>query len=220
MYATISADIVSSTSLSKNDIIRIKQYVEKELDMLEKKFPSFWGRLIKGDYIECVIPNVCDVLRISLIIKCAIKSFKTSNIKINKEQKAFRTYGIRMAIGIGEMRIVDKKNGIMDGEAIYSSGRTLEKIGPLNKGTIAVEYIKNENLSFTLHTIALLTDALLNNATMRQCEVLYYKLLNYKETDIAKILKISQSGVNEHASAAKWYCIEEALKYFNSIEFK
>lgn len=33
-----------------------------------------------------------------------------------------------MAMGIGDMRIVNKEQGIMDGDAIYSSGRTLNEI--------------------------------------------------------------------------------------------
>ena len=74
MYATISADIVSSTSLSDVETIELKQYIEGQLKMLETLYPNFWGRLIKGDYIECVIPNVSDAFRIALIIKNSIKA--------------------------------------------------------------------------------------------------------------------------------------------------
>ena len=78
----------------------------------------------------------------------------------------------------------------------------------------------NENLSENLRVIAVLTDAILNDATPKQSQVIYYKLLGYKESEIAEKMKIYQSGVNNHSSSAKWYCIEEALNYFEQIKFE
>ncbi len=73
----------------------------------------------------------------------------------------------------------------MDGEAIYLSGRSLAKIGSLNKGALTIE-TANENLSQNLRVIAVLTDAILNDATPKQSQVIYYKLLGYKESKIAE----------------------------------
>jgi hypothetical protein len=215
MYATISADIVSSTSLSLESTIELKQKIGQLLKLLENKYTNFWGRQIKGDYIECFIPNVADSFRIALIIKSYIKSLSLPEVKLNKD---FQTYGIRISIGIGAMRLIDRNEDILDGEAIYLSGRAIENM-TLNKGTISIS-VNNFLLSSELNLIALLTDALVNNATKKQCEVLFYKLLAMKEEDIAKKLGISQPTVNSHSSSAKWYCIEEALKYFEQIKFE
>ncbi len=182
MFATISADIVSSTSLSVAETIDLKQKIEKLFGTLENRYPDFWGRQIKGDYMECVVRDVSNVFRTALIIKSYIKSFAVTG---SKETKDFQTYGVRMAVGIGDMRIMDTEQGILDGEAIYLSGRALEKMGPLNKGALTIQIAK-EQLSESLHTIAILTDAILNNMTFRQSEVVYYKLLGLKETEIAK----------------------------------
>lgn len=216
MYATISADIVSSTSLSEVETIELKQYIEEQLKMLETLYPGSWGRLIKGDYIECVVPNASNAFRIALIIKNSIKAFE---VEKRLGSKLFYTYGARISIGIGGMRIVDREQGIMDGEAIYLSGRSLAKMGSLSKGALTIETI-NENLSQNLRVIAVLTDAILNDATPKQSQVIYYKLLGYKESEIAEKMKIYQSGVNNHSSSAKWYCIEEALNYFEQIKFE
>ena len=59
MFATISADIVSSTSLSVDETIRLKQRIEALFALLKTKYPDFYGRQIKGDYIECVMQNIC-----------------------------------------------------------------------------------------------------------------------------------------------------------------
>ncbi len=216
MFATISADIVASTSLSVNETIGLKQRIESLFDLLKENYPDFEGRQIKGDYIECVMQNVANAFRIAFIIKSCIKSFP---IVKNEKTRNFQTYGIRMAIGIGDMRIVDSEQGIWDGEAIYLSGRALEGMGPLNKGTMSVRTNKKA-LSAPLQTIALLTDAILNDMTMRQSEVVYYKLLGFKEVDIAKGLGITQASVNNASTATKWYCIEEALNYFEQINFE
>lgn len=216
MYATISADIVSSTSLSEVETIELKQYIEEQLKMLETLYPGSWGRLIKGDYIECVVPNASNAFRIALIIKNSIKAFE---VEKTLGSKLFYTYGARISIGIGGMRIVDREQGIMDGEAIYLSGRSLAKMGSLSKGALTIETI-NENLSQNLRVVAVLTDAILNDATPKQSQVIYYKLLGYKESEIAEKMKIYQSGVNNHSSSAKWYCIEEALNYFEQIKFE
>ena len=217
MYAAISADIVSSTSLCIEETIALKQWTEDLFSILEKRFPGFWGRLIKGDYIECLLPSAKDSFRVALIIKSRIKSFPVAE---SKEKKLFQTYGIRMAMGIGDMRIVDKEHGIMDGEAIYLSGRTLDEMGTPNKnGTFLIEPA-DKQLRPALHTIGMLTDALLNNTTKRQSEVIYYKLLSKSEQEIADILGVKQYGINQHSTSAKWYCIEDALNYFEQLNFE
>ena len=213
MYATISADIVSSTSLSGNDTIAFNKRVEELFELLTAGYHSFWGRQVKGDYIECTVREVSEAFRIALIIKTAIKSFECES-----GDKEFHTYGVRMSIGIGGMRIVDKGLNLMDGEAIYLSGRAMEQKGSNNRGTLTIR-INDEHLSSQLHTVGLLTDALINNATKKQCEVIYYKLQSMKETDIAAKIGIKQSSVNKHSTLAKWYCIEEAVKYFEQIDF-
>lgn len=215
MYATISADIVSSTSLSKEATIALKQRIESLFRMLEQRIEGFWGRIVKGDYIECVVPNVSYSFRVALIIKTCIKSF---GMKGDARSTTFRTYGVRLAIGIGDLRTVDRCQDIIDGEAIYMSGRAIENMQSLSKGTMTVE-ISDAHQSQTLKTIAILTDAIVNSATQRQSEVLYYKLLSMKEIEIAKRMGIKQASVNEHSALAKWYGIEEALRYFEQVKF-
>ena len=129
MFATISADIVASTSLSVNETIGLKQRIESLFGLLKVKVILILKvAKSKEDYIECVMQSVSNVFRIAFIIKSCIKSFSTAK---NEKTKNFHTYGIRMAIGIGDMRIVDTEQGIWDGEAIYLSGRALEEMSSL-----------------------------------------------------------------------------------------
>ncbi len=215
MYATISADIVSSTSLSIDETVALKKRISDLFVSLSAKFQGFWGRLIKGDYIECVVPDPLEALRVALLLKALVKSLDVIH---TKEKKLFISYGVRIAIGIGSMRIIDRKEDIMDGDAIYRSGRNLAKMGVPGKGTMTID-IYDSRLRSSLRTVALLVDAIMNDATRRQSEVLYYKLLSLSEKEIASIMGMKQSAVNQHSTAAKWYCIEAALKYFETLNF-
>ena len=49
-----------------------------------------------------------------------------------------------MSISIGEMRIVHTDQGSWGGEAIYLSGRALEEMSSLNKGTRSVNTSKKQ----------------------------------------------------------------------------
>ena len=216
IYASVSADIVASTSLSVNEIIRLKRRIEELLELLEREFPGFWGRLVKGDYLECILPEPRKIFRIALILKTYIKTF---DVALTKQNQQFVTFGIRIAIGIGGMRIVEKAEGIMDGKAIYLSGRGLEKASSTAKGTM-VFCADNMEAYQAVNTVILLTDALINDATRRQCNVLYYKLLGMNESDIASRMGIRQPAVSQHSKSAKWYCIEEALRYFENLKFE
>ncbi len=215
MYAAISADIVSSTSLSVEETILLNERIKDLFLFLEKKFDGFKGRQIKGDYIECIMPKAKDALRIGLLIISNIKYFLEDN---SKEKKDFLKYGLRMAIGIGQMRLINEENSIWDGEAIYMSGRQLEKMKSPQKGTLEI-ISKDESLCKTLHIVGTLTINIMNQATRRQSEVFFYKLLKFKQQEIAKKLNIKQSSVNMRLSKGNWHCIEEALNYFESIDF-
>lgn len=216
MYAAISADVVSSTTLSVDETIAFKQRIESLFRILEEKYPGFWGRLIKGDYLECLLPSAKDALRVALLLKTCIKSFPLHD---TEGKKLFQTYGVRMAIGLGTMRIVDREQGIMDGDAIYLSGRTLNAISASNRQMTLLISATDKRMEPALRTVGILVDALVNNATSRQCEVLYYKLLAKSEQEIADILGIKQSGVNQHSTSAKWYCIEETLDFWEQLNF-
>jgi DNA-binding NarL/FixJ family response regulator len=110
------------------------------------------------------------------------------------------------------MRIVDKEHDLMDGEAIYLSGRGLTSLNDSSKESMTIE-CHNTHLTASLRIITLLTDTLINNLTQRQSEVILYKLLGDKEQQIASLMNITQAAVNNHASKAKWHSIEQAVNY-------
>ena len=73
MIATISADIVRSTSMNTEDLIVLRNRLRDLFQDFEEDYPGFWARIVRGDSIECVVPNYSDALRIVILIKLYVK---------------------------------------------------------------------------------------------------------------------------------------------------
>ncbi|MCD6113174.1 MAG: RNA polymerase subunit sigma-70 [Bacteroidales bacterium] len=222
--AVISGDIVAYTSLNDAGRELIENALKELINELNKNFNTY-SRIIKGDYLECVVPNPENALVVALAIKSFVKSIPIKDLslyKTNNKIKLFKTYGIRLAIGYGTLSRYDSKKGIIDGEAIYLSGRTINKFSTYNKKRIVIKntmYFVSNNLSLneTFEPIIALLDVLINKATSKQCKVLYLKLMNNNEDTIAKKLGIKQSVVNQHSKSIGWNAIDKTLKYFNEV---
>lgn len=228
-HGIISGDIISSTSLGIREKELLVQQTKELLKELTKKFKVF-GRIVKGDQVECYVPDVKQTLRIALILKCFIKS-KTQmrfpgnagkQVVLSAGNRHFKIHGIRLAIAIGEMNKVDRKKGILDGEAIYAAGRAIDEQHTSNKGRIV---IKNTILFISFNAewqgefeVSLtLIDILISKCTARQSEILVERLKGKTEEAISKAFKISQPAVNQNSNAAGWQGIEKAINRFENV---
>lgn len=106
-YSVISGDIISSTSLTGEHRKLVEEKLKNLLKDLKKEF-NVYGRIIKGDYIECVVPNASEGLQVALAIKSfvkaipiEVKTYKTSDSRV----KQFKIHGIRLAIGLSLIHI-------------------------------------------------------------------------------------------------------------------
>jgi hypothetical protein len=219
-YSVISGDIISSTSLGSKDKQLLEAHLEQLLNDLQKYFKSY-GRLLKGDYLECVIPNAAEALQACLAIKSYVKTITISVATSKSESRAklFKEYGVRLAIGYGTLDRYEPENGVIDGEAIYLSGRTINTKSTYDKERIVIKNTlffasKDEAMNKKWTAILELLDVLFTKATQRQCEVVYLKLLGYNEDAISKKLGIDQSVVNRHSTNVGWNAIETAVTYF------
>ncbi|MAO07158.1 MAG: fumarate hydratase [Alteromonas sp.] len=224
-YIVISGDVISSTSLQSLHKEALETHLLNLLKDLKKEFQVF-GRVIKGDYIECVVPQAKEGLRVALAIKSYVKSIPVEIEAYTKDKnraKQFKVHGIRLAMGYGALERYQPEEGIIDGEAIYFSGREISSVSPTyNKERIVIKntlFFASNNPDYNQRFLPLLSllDVLLSKATARQCEVLYHKLLYREEEEISQLLGIGQSAVNQHSTSVGWNAIEEAVNYFNKV---
>lgn len=217
----LSGDIVASTSLSDAAKSILELELKTLISLLENNF-LVYGRIIKGDYLEMVVENPEEALSIAIIIKCYIKSNVLNTTIETARSKYFKNYGIRLAIGYGELARYDKVSEIIDGEAIYYSGRKIsEERTTYNKERIVIKNTlffdsNEENLNLNINCILGLLDVLLQNATAKQCKILYLRLLGNSEKEIASNLNIKQPTVNKQLSSAGWNAIEKSTSYFRT----
>jgi hypothetical protein len=67
--------------------------------------------------------------------------------------------------------------------------------------------------------VALLSN-LVDTYSAKQAEVVFFKMLGFKEVEISKRLGIYQSSVNMRSTSAQWGLLNTAIKDFEKIEFR
>jgi len=208
--AAISADIVASTSLTQEQRLFLDAKLRELLRKLRAEFgvKNFFGRLIKGDYLECILEEPQSALRTALLIKTFVKA-----LDIKSPNSDFNDYGIRVAIGVGEITTLDRKKGFIDGDAIVFSGRAIQELNNHARSCLAFRSA-DDDWNDSMAPLFILLDMVMARNTKTQCGILWYRLLGKTEKEISAIVGKSQSTINQHARAAGWAAIESAIDYF------
>ena len=139
---------------------------------------------------------------------------------VNSTSAYMKECGMRYSIGIGGMRIVDKNEDIMDGDAVYIAGRNLDYISERNIPVAFGMGADSSDAEVLIKNNLLLLDGYFQDLTSRQCAVLYYKLLGMPEVEISQILSISQAAVNLRARNAGWRQIKGTLLALENIKYE
>lgn len=217
MIATISADIVRSTSMNTKELIVLRNNLQDLFHDFEEDYPGFWARIVRGDSIECVVPHYNDALRIAILIKLYVK-MSVSKFECSE---MLQRYGIRFSIGVADLKCADKKEDIINGPAIYMSGRNLDEISRKENIMTAFEIEQvPKPLSNLLDSYVAMVSGLIDSYSAKQAEVIYLKLLGFKEKEISERVGISQSSVNTRATNAQWGLLNMAIKDFEALEIE
>ncbi len=217
MVAIISADIVSSTSLKTKELIELRRLLQELFSRIAEVSPGFWGRIVRGDSIECFVPEYHDALRIAILIKLYVKMA----VAEWDCSPLLQRYGIRFSIGLGAINYADKEDDIIDGPAIYISGRNLDAISGIRDVYSCVEVDEcDKRMNFLFDSYVALIDNLLNSYSVKQAEVVYYKLRGYKEMQISEMIGVKQSAVNSRSTLADWNLLGRAVKDFENFDFE
>jgi len=220
--STISADIISFTSLSAKDKEQLTVKIQAFLSDLTEKYKSekFLGRQVQGDYIECAMASPKYALRTALLLKTLVKSEVVSDSN-DSRIRYFREYGIRIAIAVAPLNELNPEKGIIDGEAIYLSGRTIKNMTTSDKKKIVMKetmffrsLVAEQQENFD--ALICLLDSIISKCSQKQCEILYYKLSGLTEKEIGEKTGKKQSTISQHSSAASWNAIEKAVKHFEN----
>lgn len=206
-YAIITGDIIASSKLSPSNRLTFITSFEGFLKQLDKEFNSR-SEVYRGDSFQLSVSDISQALRMALICKMFVRSF------LFEASIASYPLDARIAIGIGKVDILGKKLGVSAGEAFEASGKLLDGMKSKKLG-IAVN--TNDSFQLELETSFYLLDTIISRTTALQCEVIFHKLFERTEHEIAGLLKIKQSAVNQRSRHGDWNAIAMLLKRFEKI---
>ena len=203
--------------MNTEDLIVLRNRLRDLFQDFEEDYPGFWARIVRGDSIECVVPNYNDALRIAILIKLYVK-MKVSEFECSE---MLQRYGIRFSIGVADIKYADKKEDIINGPAIYLSGRNLDEISRRENVMTAFEIGQAPKpLSNLLDSYVAMVSGIVDSYSAKQAEVVFLKLLGFKEIEISERVGISQSSVNTRAANAQWGLLNTAIKDFEALEIE
>ncbi|MCU4164552.1 hypothetical protein [Carboxylicivirga caseinilyticus] len=224
MYVAITGDIVNSKDLDKNQRDFVFSEIRKGFSTISQEAEFvFPPEFLRGDSFQCVFKEIGKTLQMTLLFKSIFK-MQASDLKNNslvkdsKPRKNWRSYknlDIRLSAGIGDIEYLKDSISLSDGTALHRSGRNLDKMKQKSQKTIITT--GDEALNRELEVELKLLDAITDKWTPMSAEVVFYLLQQKKETEIAPILSISQSAVNQRKQTANWDAISLLLKHFEYL---
>jgi len=217
IYGIVSCDIIDSTSLDRDALIQLRKDISSSLFQdINVLCPGFWGRVVRGDTLECCFEKYWMVFRVALMMKCWFMDWASRHFTA----EGMRKEGIRYSIGIGSMRLIDREVDIMDGAAIYLAGRNLDFITDRGYTSYFEMDSENSEVNSLIDNNVMLVDRIVGQATERQVPILYDRLKGKTEVEIARSLSISQGAVNQRAMNAGWPFIKHTLTLLEDIDYK
>ena len=212
MIAVITADLVNSSRYSKTLLNAVLKELNAEFNNLEQKFPEgeLKFKLYRGDSFQGVITNPKFALKLTLQLKSLI-----NKIKVEKEKNKVFQADAKFALGIGSFDFKGATMAESNGQAFQFSGRTLDAMKNDARRIRLKTPLENLNLEFEASLFLL--DTVMEKWSQASAEVVYYLLLGMKETEIATILNISQSAVNQRKRACGWEAISVLLNRFENV---
>lgn len=202
--AIITADIIDSTEIhfSKRETLFMK--FNEGLEIIKNEFgvEFEWYR---GDAFQAKITTPSKGIRTTLLLKFWIKS-------VEKEIK--NAHDIRISLGLGKGEWNRDRIAESDGEAYRISGRNLDSLKE-NKQTIVID--SDDSNSDALKIESILLHTIIESITPSQSIVLFHKLRGQRESDIAKLLHLAQSTINQHSQAGNWNTISKYVDYFEKL---
>lgn len=197
MIAVITGDIIDSSKYRLEELDFILNTLNNEFELFntDKNFKSEF-KIYRGDSFQGIALDPKMALDLVIAIKTAVNRIPIKNERISGLPDC------RIAIGIGEINL--KRESILEsnGEAFQFSGRTLDAM----KGDYPRLLLKtsDDNLNDEFNVYFSLLDSVMSKWSTASAEVAYFLHKGYKEVDIAKILNINQSAVNQRKKVANW----------------
>ncbi len=197
--------------MSEDELKHILKVVRDEVVELEKQQILSETEFYRGDSFQVLVNRPEEALRAALIVKTAVNKMVTDK-SLGKRSK--KMHDVAVSIGLGE---VSEKSGAntQNARPYILSGRGLDLLKE-KKLTLGLFSGDKEN-DITYRTIFEFYHWIMKQWSVSSAELVYHKLQNKTEQQIAPLLGISQSAVNQRSRAACWNGLEQLLSHYKEI---
>jgi hypothetical protein len=195
--AVLTGDVVRSSALSSQENADLQEKItgyRHPCIMMEARF-------YRGDSFQIAV-KPRDALWLALKFRADVKRWRENN-------------DIRISIGIGEVTEWNDNILLSNGKAFELSGKNLDVIK--NQSLNLIITSNYPELNSEMETYCFITDRLIRDLTIAQASVFYYKLDGSSQSEISRILNISQPAVSKSLNAADWQTIEKLLNRYSQI---
>jgi hypothetical protein len=193
MNIVIAGDIIGSKKNLPDHYLDVVQSILKE------HARDSHYQIYRGDSFQAQINKPVDALKICLIIKSALK--KTASLDV------------RIAIGLGDVELIDNNIAVSTGSALIRSGELLDSLKDIEQNLM----VNGENLlDDYLNTALKLGLLYMDNWTENSAEITYELLTNpnTNQENLGKKLGIQQATVSRRKQRANWNETAQLINLF------
>ncbi|MGK7393892.1 MAG: SatD family protein [Candidatus Cyclobacteriaceae bacterium M3_2C_046] len=210
MKSVITGDLVHSSHLSHQERARAFDILKNTFTKIEREYGQAGNKtafaIFRGDSFQGLIEQPSLALKITLLIR--------SKLRAAIQDESTQLWDARIAIGLGPVEYPSQNILESDGTAFRNSGPFLDQ---LKKDQRLIITTPDESYNKELKTSTVLANALINQWTYQQSEIIYEILGHKNQTEIARDYAISQSAVNQRLKSANWDAIEVFMERYSEI---
>lgn len=198
--AVISADIIGSSTMNPATRKKLQSLLDSFSALAAGSWPDFGMEQYRGDSLQATLTNNRAAgLRTALLLQSAM-------VKNN--------FGIRTAIGVGEISYQGKNIVTSDGTAFQVSGPFLDQLRKTGE-LIFINFDNPDIDEWPIHSASL--DYIIKRWSAQQAEAVYFQLQGYTQQEMAKQLKITQPSVHQRLQGAGWPVVQKILLRFEAL---
>jgi hypothetical protein len=194
--AVLTGDIIRSRELNPERRAGLQNALEAAFVAVQQLVPSFRAAQYRGDSFQAiVVPE--EGLKALLLLQSLLH---------------IENFGVRIALGLGDMTFDSGNILTSDGSAFQLSGPALDE---LKKKIVSINGPNmNFNEEWKVHALTL--DYLLQRWTLPQAEAVLGQLRGLTQEETARLLHVRQPAVQQRLQSAGWSVMEAILERFVS----
>lgn len=200
MNAIIAGDIVNSQQNNPGEYLSVLK------EVLHQYAEEGMYQIYRGDSFQALITSPGEALYASIKIKAALKRIESLDVRI--------------AIGLGDVKIIENNIAVSTGTALTRSGKLLDSLKEKGQNLMV---LSNQSLDIYMNTALKLALLYMDDWTENSSETVY-ELLEHpkiKQDELGRKLGVQQATASRRIDRANWKETQELLElfvqYYNDI---